>query len=313
MLTRLRESSRPLERQRCRRYRDTCHRIGVGCMTREANLRQPRESYSHSAEEGQAHVRGSWSTRLGRILRLEERLQVEQHLATTPSCGGRASTDPLKVIIADDDAFVRRLVKEALQAEGITVIAEASNGRDAVELTLHYEPDAVLMDVLMPGLDGIAATRQILAATPEQSVILLTGSDDEDLGLLGLRAGASGFLTKDQPVESLTRALWAVSRGEAAISRHLATRLVEHLRAIPNRQTAMRPVSSPLTTREWEVLTLIEEKRSNAEIADSLVVSMATVRSHVKSILRKLGVHSREEAVQVADRMREGQTKDVPG
>jgi DNA-binding NarL/FixJ family response regulator len=217
--------------------------------------------------------------------------------------------DPLKVIIADDDAFVRRLIKDALQAEGITVIAEANNGREAVELTVHYEPDAVLMDVFMPGVDGITATRHILEAAPEQSVILLTGSVDDELGLLGLRAGAAGFLTKDQPVEALTRALWAVSRGEAAISRHLATRLVEYLRAIPNRQTAMRPVLSPLTTREWEVLALIEDKRSNAEIADSLVVSMATVRSHIKSILRKLGVRSREEAVKVADRMREGQER----
>jgi NarL family two-component system response regulator LiaR len=232
---------------------------------------------------------------------------VEQHAASTRFGGGSTSTDPLKVIIADDDAFVRRLVKGALQAEGIIVIAEASNGRDAVELTLHYEPDAVLMDVVMPGVDGITATRQILTATPDQAVILLTGSVDDELGLLGLRAGAAGFLTKDQPVEALTRALRAVSRGEAAISRHLATRLVEYLRAVPERQTAMRPVLSPLTTREWEVLALIEEKRSNSEIADSLVVSMATVRSHVKSILRKLDVRSREEAVHVAARMREGQ------
>jgi DNA-binding NarL/FixJ family response regulator len=208
------------------------------------------------------------------------------------------------VIIADDDPFVRRLIKDALQSSGFVVIAEASSGREAVELTLHYNPDAVLMDVVMPGVDGISATRQILSARPQQAVILLTGSEDDDVALLGLRVGAAGFLTKDQPVEGLSRAIRAATRGEVAISRYLATRLVEHMRAAPARQGGMRPVHSSLTTREWEVLALIAENRSNAEIAEALVVSMATVRSHVKSILRKLRVRSRSEAVAAAERLR---------
>lgn len=212
----------------------------------------------------------------------------------------------LRAIIADDDPFVRRLVKQALQATGIVVVAEARTGRDAVELTLFYNPDVVLMDVVMPGVDGIAATQQILARKPEQAVILLTGSADEELALLGLRAGAVGFLTKEASVDALPPALEAVAKGEAAVSRGLTRRLIEHLRSVPEARPGMRPVHSPLTNREWEVIELLEEERSTAEIADALVVAHATARSHVKSILRKLHVTSRKEAVEAARALREG-------
>jgi two-component system, NarL family, response regulator LiaR len=231
---------------------------------------------------------------------------VEEPSGIKSSGPTNAPNDPLSVIIADDDPFVRRLVKEALQAAGIVVIAEASTGREAVELTLHYRPGAVLMDVVMPELDGITATRRILAERPDQLVILLTGSEDEDMALIGLRAGAAGFLTKDQAVESLPRALRAVVGGEAALSRAHTKRLIEHLRGVPERQVAMRPVHSPLTNREWEVLGLMAEQRSNPEIAATLFVSPATVRSHIKSILRKLGVRSRGEAVEVGEDIRAG-------
>jgi two-component system, NarL family, response regulator LiaR len=218
-----------------------------------------------------------------------------------------SSVLPLRAIIADDDPFVRRLVKEALQEAGIVVIAEATTGREAVELALYYRPHVVLMDIVMPDMDGITAMRRILGERPEQRVVLLTGSDDDEMALVGLRAGAAGFLTKDLPVEALPRALQAVTRGEAAVSRQLTTQLIEHLRRTPERQSSgMRPVRSPLTNREWEVLGLLAEQRSNAEIAEALVVSAATVRSHMKSILRKLDVHTREEAVEVAELMRQG-------
>jgi DNA-binding NarL/FixJ family response regulator len=212
----------------------------------------------------------------------------------------------LRTIIADDDAFSRRLVKDELRTAGIVVIAEASTGREAVDLTLHYHPDAVLMDIVMPELDGITATRQIVAESPGEQVILLTGSEDEHMALVGLRAGAVGFLTKDLPVGALPRALRAVSKGETAISRALTTRLLEHLRRMPEHRRDLRPVRSPLTNREWEVLGLLADKRSNADIAEALVVSPATVRSHMKSILRKLRVGSRGEAVEIAEQMRQG-------
>ena len=225
-----------------------------------------------------------------------------QHDANTPGPG----SGPLRTIIADDDPFVRRHVKEALQAAGIVVIAEASTGREAVDLVLHYRPDAVLMDIVMPELDGISATRRILEAAPNQAIILLTGSEGDDMAMVGLRSGAAGFLTKDVPVEALPRALHAAARGETVISRSLTSRLIEQLRASPDRQTGMRPLHSPLTNREWEVVALIADHHSNAQIASTLVVSPATVRSHIKSILRKLNVRSREEAVERAERMRVG-------
>lgn len=224
-----------------------------------------------------------------------------------------ASDEPLRAIIADDDPFVRRLVKDALQAAEIVVIAEASTGREAVELVLHYQPGAiVLMDVVMPEMDGITALRQIIAQRPDQLVVLLSGSANDEVALLGLRAGAVGFLKKAQPVEALPRALQAVARGEAAVSRALAMRLIQHLRITPERQVAMRPVQSPLTNREWEVLGMLGQQRTNAQIAAAMFVTPATVRSHVKSIFRKLGVRSREEAVEVGERSRSGEALAVP-
>jgi DNA-binding NarL/FixJ family response regulator len=217
-----------------------------------------------------------------------------------------SSGDSLRTIVADDDPFVRRHVKDTLRKAGVVVIAEATNGREAIELTLHYRPDVVLMDIVMPEVDGITATRRIVGERPGQLVILLTGSNHEDMALIGLRAGAAGFLTKDLPVEALPRVMHAVTRGEAAVSRALTTRLIEYLRRAPDRRFAMRPIHSPLTNREWEVLDLLAEQRSNADIAEALVVSKATVRSHVKSILHKLHVRSREAAVEAADQMRRG-------
>ena len=216
------------------------------------------------------------------------------------------SARPVRVIVADDDPFVRRLVKDALQNAGIVVIAEASSGREAVELTLHYHPDVALIDVSMPDVDGFAATRRIVAQSPRQLVVLLTGPEDEEVALLGLRAGASGFLSKDLPVEALPQVVKAAARGEAAVSRSLTARLIAHLRRLTEGQPEMRPIRSPLTNREWEVVGILAERRSNSDIAAELAVSPATVRSHMKSIRRKLGVQSREDAVEVAEQLRRG-------
>jgi len=210
----------------------------------------------------------------------------------------------LRAVIADDDAFARRMIKDALQESGILVIAEAQNGREAVELVLFYRPDIVVMDIVMPGTDGIAATRQIVKEIPEQRVVLLTSSDEEDMGLLGLRAGAVGFLTKDVDINVIPRALLSALEGEAVISRRLGMRLVEHLRQSPEGGAGLRPVKSPLTPREWEVVDLLYEGRTTDQIAETLVLSTETVRSHVKHILRKLGARTRAEAVEIAQRMR---------
>jgi two-component system, NarL family, response regulator LiaR len=215
-------------------------------------------------------------------------------------------SEPLRAIVADDDAIARHVIKEALQRAGLVVIAEAQNGREAVELTMFYRPDIVVMDVVMPGLDGLAATRQIVKEQPDQLVVLLTSADEEEMGLVGLRSGAAGFLTKNVDVDAIPRALVAALEGEAAISRRLATRLIDQLRRVPESATGLRPVKSPLTPREWEVVDLLYEGLTTEQMATTLVLSTETVRSHVKNLMRKLDARTRAEAVTIAQRMRGG-------
>jgi NarL family two-component system response regulator LiaR len=219
---------------------------------------------------------------------------------------GETDEAPLRVIVADDDPFARRTIKQALNRPGFIVVAEAHDGREAVELCLHYRPDVVLMDVVMPVLDGISATKRIVKDLPNQVVIILTSSDEHEFGFVGLRAGAAGFLSKDVDIEALPQALRGAHAGEAVISRHLGMKLIEHLRRAPEGGTGMRPVKSPLTPREWEIIDLLVETKTTDEIATALVLSTETVRSHVKNILRKLDVRSREEAVEAAQAMRNG-------
>jgi DNA-binding NarL/FixJ family response regulator len=225
--------------------------------------------------------------------------------------GGSALADPvderqdrLRVIIADDDPLARRAVRDALQDAGITVIADATTGREAIELSVYYKPDVVVMDILMPDTDGIAATRAILARKPGITIVMLSSSEDDELGLLCLRAGAAGFLSKSVGVQALPRALRSARAGEAAISRRLTMRVIESMRRVREDGTGIRPVRSRLTCREWEVLDLLCQGKSTEDIAETLVLSSETVRSHVKHLLRKLGVRSRREAVEEAQRMR---------
>src|SRR3954468_24986478 len=147
--------------------------------------------------------------------------------------GVTEDTQPLRTIVADDDPLVRRLIRDTLQMDGVTVIAEASTGREAVELALFYRPDVVVMDYMMPELDGIEATRLIYEQAPDVRVVMLTGAGDESLGMRGLRAGAAGFLSRDIELSSLPRALHSTVDGEAAISRRLAMHLVQHFRSAP--------------------------------------------------------------------------------
>ncbi len=211
----------------------------------------------------------------------------------------------LRVLIADDDPLARRSIKESLRSAGLIVIAEASGGREAVELAVHYRPDIVLMDVLMPGIDGLEATQRILARVPEQRIVLISASGDDELAITGLRCGAVGFVSKDMDMDALPRTLTGAHHGEAAISRLLAMRLVERMRKTREGTLGLRPVRSSLSGREWEVLDLLCCDAGTEEIADTLVLSVETVRSHVKSILRKLDVSSRSEAIAVAARLRE--------
>jgi NarL family two-component system response regulator LiaR len=200
--------------------------------------------------------------------------------------------EPLRTIVADDDPLVRRLIRDTLQRADVTVIAEASTGREAVELALFYRPD------------GIEATRRIYENDPGIRVVLLTGAGDDELGLRGLRAGAAGYLSKEVELEALPRALRGALEGEAAISRQLAMRLIESYRAAPSGGAGLRPVRSRLTDREWEVLDLLSTGATTDQIAKNLVLSSETVRSHLKNLYRKLEVNSRDDAVRAASRMR---------
>jgi DNA-binding NarL/FixJ family response regulator len=211
---------------------------------------------------------------------------------------------PLRVIIADDDALARRMLRDALQAAGVVVIAEAADGREAQELVGHYKPDVVLIDVVMPGVDGLEATRRIVERSPQCKVVVLSATEDAELGLVALRAGAVGFLSKRVAPDALPRALRAARDGEAVVSRWMTMSLVEVVRRVRDDGAGLRPVRSPLTSREWEVLDLLCEGSATDVIAGRLFLSEETVRSHVKNILRKLGVRSRSEAVARARRLR---------
>jgi DNA-binding NarL/FixJ family response regulator len=221
-----------------------------------------------------------------------------------PNAADAVELEAPRVIIADDDAIARRALRDALQDDGIVVIAEASEGHDAVELALHYEPDVVLMDLVLPRVDGIAATRRILERRPDVIVVVLSANEDPELGLACLRAGASGFLPKTVPLETLPRAIRAAAQGEPVVTRRLTLELIDRLRHSSPDGDGLRPVRSTLTSREWEVLDLLCRHLSTDEIADALVLSSETVRSHVKNILRKLHVRSREQAVQAANELR---------
>ena len=212
--------------------------------------------------------------------------------------GGRDNGGPpLRVLIVDDDPFSRRVIRDALQAAGIVVIGEAEDGSEAVELALHLRPDIVLMDVLTPGIDGIAAAGRIRDRASEVRIVLLSASVDVELGIMGLRAGAAGYVTKNTGVAQLPATLARVAAGEAAVDPRLAAALIDELRKPPHQGLGSRPVDSKLTDREWAVLDLLDAGLEASAIAERLVVSIDTVRSHIKSLHRKLGVHSREELV----------------
>lgn len=204
----------------------------------------------------------------------------------------------MRVLIADDHPPTRAGVKAALSGAGFEVCAEVGDAAAAVEAALREQPDVCLLDIHMPG-NGIAAAARISSELPEVAVVMLTVSrNDSDL-FDALRAGASGYLLKDMDPDRLPDAIKGVVRGEAALPRALAARVIEEFRGRGKRRAAVRGRTNrvDLTSREWEVLNLMCEGLSTGEIADRLFVSPTTVRSHVSTILKKLHVSNREEAI----------------
>lgn len=210
----------------------------------------------------------------------------------------------VRVIVCDDDPLARRVIRSALEGSGIIVIAEAPGGREAIELALHYRPEVLITDMMMPGIDGLETTRKVVAAAPEIQVLVLTVSENHELGMAALRAGATGYLSKDVRPQVLAEHVRRIAAGNAAVCDELLGSIIDRLRSLPQGGLGIRPVRSELTSREWEVLDMLCAGASVDVIAEEFVLSAETVRSHVKSILRKLGVHSQREAVAAATELR---------
>ncbi len=203
----------------------------------------------------------------------------------------------IRVLIADDQALVRAGFALIVDArDDLEVVAEAADGAAAVQLTADRQPDVVLMDVRMPGVDGVEATRRIVASGSAARVIVLTTYDLDEYVGAALRAGASGFLLKDVRPAELVEGIRAVARGDALLAASVTRRLLDqYARTLPGAPATVD--TGPLSDREVEVFRLVAAGRSNAEIAADLTLSEATVKSHVSAILRKLGLRDRVQAV----------------
>jgi DNA-binding NarL/FixJ family response regulator len=217
--------------------------------------------------------------------------------------------EPARLIVIDDKDFVRAGIKLMLSGEqDLRVVGEAADGRGGLELCRSLKPDLVLMDVRMPQMDGLAATREIKRRFPDISVLILTTHDNEDYLLEAIRAGAAGYVLKDAPQRELATAIRKVLEGETTLNRELATRLLQRVAdELHEKPTGTEPLSNlsrrhaqplqPLTPREIEVLECLALGMTNREIAEDFVISVGTVKNHVEHIMTKLGVSDRTQAV----------------
>jgi DNA-binding NarL/FixJ family response regulator len=205
----------------------------------------------------------------------------------------------IRVLVADDQSMVRAGFRMLLRGEDdIEVVAEASNGREAVEKAARFEPTIVLMDIRMPELDGIEATRRILGANRAARVLILTTFDLDEYIYEALRAGASGFVLKDDPPEQLIAAVRTVAAGDALLSPTVTTRVISRFARVTRPE--LPKGLDELTAREREILRLIAAGLSNAEIGQELYIGETTVKTHVTHILQKLGLRDRVQAVVLA-------------
>jgi DNA-binding NarL/FixJ family response regulator len=207
-------------------------------------------------------------------------------------------TSVIRVLIADDEAIVRDGLRTILDLEDdLTVVGEAADGAQAVAAARDLTPDVALIDIRMPGLDGIQATRQMLRAASPPRVLVLTTFDRNEYVYEAMRAGASGFLLKDVRRHQLADAVRTVTKGDTLLAPSITRRLIEEFCTRPSPATTTPPELAELTPREIEVLTHIARGRSNADIAAALVVAESTVKTHVARILAKLSLNDRAQAV----------------
>jgi two-component system, NarL family, nitrate/nitrite response regulator NarL len=205
----------------------------------------------------------------------------------------------VRILIVDDHPITRDALAALLGQHGFTVVGEAGNGEEAIELARRLRPQIVLLDLSMPGLGGLEALPRLREAAPKTEVVVLTASGTEENLLAAIRGGAAGYLLKSEPPERIAEFLRGVGQGEAALSGAVARRLLEQVRDGGGPGGVPDEIARSLSAREVEVLLLLDERLGTDEIAARLYISEHTVRSHVKSLLRKLGVSSRREALDV--------------
>ena len=217
-----------------------------------------------------------------------------------------------RVLVADDQSMVRAGFRMLLGGEeDMEVVAEASNGLEAVEKAARFDPSVVLMDIRMPELDGLEATRRILAADRSARILILTTFDLDEYVYEALRAGASGFVLKDDPPEQLLAAIRTVAAGEALLSPGVTRRVIARFTRMPHQDAP--PELGDLTERELEVFRLLARGLSNAEIGQELFISETTVKTHVTHILQKLGLRDRVQAVVLAYQTGVFEREPAPG
>jgi DNA-binding NarL/FixJ family response regulator len=209
----------------------------------------------------------------------------------------------IKVLLVDDQMLFREGLQTLLSVHAdIEVIGSVANGAEAIEQTAQLNPDVILIDIRMPVLDGVAATRQILGTYPQVRIIMLTTFDDDEAVFDGLRAGAKGYLLKDVPSEKLVEAIRTTARGESFLQPSIAAKVLAEFnrisrQSVPTPTPLTPPLDEPLSERELQILRLVSRGSSNKEIANSLFITEGTVKNHLTNILGKLGVRDRTQAV----------------
>ena len=215
--------------------------------------------------------------------------------------GPQGDADRLRVLLVDDHDLFRTGLRNLLEEQGVQVVGEAASGADALRIVREIAPDVVVMDLNMPGISGVEATREITTVAPLTRVVVLTISDEDDDVMDAIVAGACGYLVKDSSIEELMRGINAAAIGESLISPPIASKVLQRMRAVTLDQGA-ETIRAELSERELDVLRLIANGKDNAEIAESLHISPKTVKNHISNILMKLQIDNRIQAAVYAVR-----------
>jgi DNA-binding NarL/FixJ family response regulator len=223
-------------------------------------------------------------------------------MSQQPEISERQQTESLRVLVVDDHDLFRTGLRNLLEEQGVAVVGEAGTGTDAVRIVGERAPDVVVMDMNMPGMGGVEATRHITATAPLTRVLMLTISDEDSDVMDAILAGACGYLLKDASIQDLVAGIRAAARGESLISPHIAAKVLQRVRATSAQPEIAEIIRSELSEREIEVLKLIANGKDNALIAAELHISPKTVKNHISNILMKLQIDNRIQAAVYAVR-----------